>query len=87
MHYRLTGMAFWYKSEATAKGESTRELHSLNPLYMELVPDAMGGIAGYLFRAKGQTVPFDPAEIIMFRRSHPLNDVYGLAMSRLASRS
>ena len=77
-HYRLTGQAFWLKSEANLKGERPRELYNLNPRRMEIVPDANNGIAGYLFNVNGKKIPFDVEEIMMFRRPHPNRDLHGL---------
>ncbi len=77
-HYRLTGWAFWYKSEANLKGDRPRNLYTLNPARMEIVPDPETGIKSYLFHVDGRTIPFDREEIMLFRRPHPNDEVLGL---------
>lgn len=77
-HYRLTGMAYWYKSEANLKGDRPRNLYTLNPKNVEIVPDPETGIKGYLFNVNGRKIPFERDEIMLFRRPHPNSDVHGL---------
>jgi HK97 family phage portal protein len=77
-HYRLTGMGFWYKSEANLSGDRPRNLYTLNPKRVEIVPDPETGIRGYLFQVDGRKIPFDNEEVILFRRPHPNHDVLGM---------
>lgn len=77
-HYRLTGMAFWYKSQANLAGDRPLNLFTLNPSRVEIVPDKMSGLKGYLYSVDGAQIPFDRQEVIMFRRPHPNHDVLGL---------
>ncbi len=77
-HYRLTGMAFWYKAEANLSGDRPSNLYTLNPRRVEIIPDPETGIKGYLFQVDGRKIPFDREEVILFRRPHPNNDVLGL---------
>lgn len=77
MHYKMTGNAFWYKAGANLNGDKPRELYSLNPKRMKVVPDDRGKVTGYLLQRNGIDVPFDPEEIIHFRRPHANNDFLG----------
>jgi HK97 family phage portal protein len=77
-HIKLTGDAFWYKSEAFA-GDRPKELFAINPKRVRIIPNKDGSIRGYLYRMdNGQETPFDQEEIIHFKRPHPDNDYHGL---------
>lgn len=78
MHLKLTGNAYWYKSEATMKGDRPKEIFALNPKRMSIVPDKNGEIIGYIYKTQGKEIPYDPDEIIHFKRPHPDNDFYGI---------
>lgn len=77
MHLKMTGNAFWYKSEANLKGDKPRSLIPLNPKRVKIVPTE-DGIRGYLLKTSNQDIPFDPEEIIHFKRPHPDNDYWGI---------
>lgn len=79
MHLKLTGSAFWYKAEVTLRGDKPRSIFPLNPKRIRIVPNkATGEVRGYLYEGDGVRIPFDPQEIIHFKRPHPNNDWWGL---------
>ena len=77
-HYRLTGVAYWLKSECDLNGNRPRNLYTLNPKRVEIVPDPETGIKGYMFRAGDRSIPLARNEVILFRRPHPNHDIAGL---------
>lgn len=80
-HVKLTGNAFWYKSEGRAADASQpKELWPLNPKKVSVVADkaGLGEITGYLYDRDGAALPLELEEVIHFRRPHPNNQWYGL---------
>lgn len=77
-HLKLTGCSIWYKAAGTLTGDRPLELYALNPKRIKFIPKHPYGVAGYLLRTSLGEVPFDPEEIIMFRRPHPDNDFLGI---------
>lgn len=78
MHLKFTGSAFWYKSDANVMGERPKEVFWLNPKRVKIIPGKQDKIAGYLYTVNGRDIPFDPSEIMHFKRPHPDNDYWGL---------
>jgi HK97 family phage portal protein len=75
---KITGSAYWYKSQATIKGDRPVELYGLNPKRVQIAVNGSGEVIGYIYRVAGNVITFDPEEIMHFRRPHPNNDYYGL---------
>ncbi len=78
IHLRLTGNAYWFKSEATIKGDRPIDLYALNPKRISIVPNSNLGIKGYIHTMGGATMPLYWEEVIHFKRPHPNNDYYGI---------
>lgn len=87
MHVKFTGNAYWYKSEALQDGSRPRNIYPIMPDRVRIVVDpnngkivgyAVSGIAGVNGQMQSITIPFDPEEIIHFKRPHPNHDFYGL---------
>jgi HK97 family phage portal protein len=78
-HLRLTGSAYWLKSEATLLGQRPKELIALNPKRVRAAVDRNGVQIGWLYRAGGRPeIGFGMDDIMHFKRPHPDNDFYGL---------
>jgi HK97 family phage portal protein len=77
-HLKLTGNAYWYKAEATLKGDRPKELFALNPKRVKVALNGQNEIIGYIYRSGGKEMTFDVEEIMHFKRPHPDNDFYGL---------
>jgi HK97 family phage portal protein len=80
-HMLLAGNAY---VEAVALGEEVRELHTLRPDRMKVVPGHDGWPEAYDYSVAGRSVRFDqPASsvppILHLTFFHPLDDHYGLA--------
>ena len=56
-----------------------REIWTLRPDRMSVVPDAAKVVAGYLYQLDGQTIPLSAIEVLHFKRWHPGSDFYGLS--------
>lgn len=81
MHLKQTGNAFWYKSEARQDGSRPKEILSLNPKRMKIIPGKDRKVAGYaltITSGRVSEIPFEPEEIMHFRVPHPNNDYWGL---------
>jgi hypothetical protein len=46
---------------------------------VSIVPDPHGYIRGYVYEVDGKRIPYEPLEIVHFKRWHPSNDYYGLS--------
>jgi HK97 family phage portal protein len=78
-HIKLTGNAFWYKSEANLAGARPKALYQLNPKLIQLVIDPKLGLIGYNYtHPRGMVIPFDREEVIHFKRPHPDKEFWGL---------
>jgi HK97 family phage portal protein len=73
----LTGNAYWFIA-GDKRGLPT-EIWHLRPDRVTIVPDEQRYIRGYLYELDGKYIPLEPAEVIHFKRWHPLNDYYGLS--------
>lgn len=73
----LNGNAYWFLA-GDALGKP-REIWSLRPDRVTIVPDETRVVGGYLYQIDGQFMPLDAIEVIHFRRWHPANDYYGLS--------
>lgn len=78
MHIKMTGNAYWLKSEPVLDGSKPLALYPLNPRRVTLVISReTGELTGY--RVSGTTSVTIPAdEVIHFKRPHPNNSWYGL---------
>ena len=78
-HLKLTGNAYWVKSEANMDGNRPRSLFALNPKRVKISVNENAGITGYLYTLpSGAQIPFEPNEVIHFKNPHPDNDWYGI---------
>ncbi len=73
----LHGNAYWFL--AGQPGGAPQEIWPLRPDRVQIVPDAVRGVRGYLYEVDGRYIPLDAAEVVHFRRWHPANDYYGLS--------
>ena len=78
MHLKILGNAFIYKSETDLNGNRPKELYIINPKRMKIVPGTTTKIKGYVYSVNGNEVPFEPNEIMHFKRPHPDNEYWGL---------
>ncbi len=78
IHLELTGNAFWYLA-MNSLGKPA-EIWVIPPDRMRVVPSEDGLIKGYLYEFAGQTIAFEPAEIIHFKFPHPTNRYYGMGV-------
>jgi HK97 family phage portal protein len=86
-HLLLAGNAY---VEAVALGATVRELYTLRPDRMRVVPGADGWAEAYEYTATGRTVRFDQAQspvppILHLTCLHPLDDHYGLSALEAAA--
>ncbi len=73
----LHGNAYWFL--AGQPGGAPQEIWPLRPDRVQIVPDAVRGVRGYVYEVDGRRIPLDAAEVVHFRRWHPANDYYGLS--------
>lgn len=85
------GQAFWILENGvagrTAAQVAPKELWWANPAKMKVVPDPVGYIKGYLYEDQGNTLAFDPADVIWLKYDNPADEFSGLspiASARLA---
>ena len=85
------GQAFWVLENGvegrTAAQSAPREIWWANPSKMTVVPDPVRYIKGYLYEDQGQTIAFDPADVIWLKYDNPADEFSGLspiASARLA---
>lgn len=88
MHHFLSGNAFWVKVRA-ANGRDVVELWPLRPDRMRIIPDKDTYIKGYIYEIAGTQYPLDTADVLHFKKPHPLYDYWGFsplipAMRRVA---
>lgn len=77
MHLKFTGNAFIAKMRDG--GTKPRALYPMNPKRVKIIPDNKGNVIGYtLDVGSGTLLPFDPDDVIHFRRFHPNNDFWGI---------
>lgn len=73
----LTGNAYWFLvGDATGQ---PAQIWPLRPDRVSIVPDPQGYIRGYVYEVDGKRIPYEPLEIVHFKRWHPANDYYGLS--------
>lgn len=78
-HLKLTGWAFWLKVQPTLAGDRPRELWPLNPKRVRpVLSQQTGELIGWKYRVGSQDIPYTLDEVMVFRRPHPDNDIYGL---------
>lgn len=73
----IHGNAYWFL--AGQPGGAPQELWPLRPDRVQIVPDPVRGVRGYVYTVDGRDIPLDAAEVVHFRRWHPANDYYGLS--------
>lgn len=73
----LTGNAYWFIA-GDASG-LPREIWTLRPDRVTIVPDARRYVRGFLYELDGVQIPLDALEVVHFKRWHPNNDYYGLS--------
>lgn len=73
----IHGNAYWFL--AGQPGGAPQEIWPLRPDRVQVVPDAVRGVRGYVYEVDGRRLPLDAAEVVHFRRWHPANDYYGLS--------
>ncbi len=73
----IHGNAYWFL--AGQPGGVPQELWPLRPDRVQVVPDAIRGVRGYIYEVEGRRIPLDAAEVVHFRRWHPASDHYGLS--------
>jgi HK97 family phage portal protein len=85
------GQAFWILENGvagrTAAQVAPKELWWANPANVKVVPDPVGYIKGYLYEDQGNTLAFDPADVIWLKYDNPVDEFAGLspiASARLA---
>jgi HK97 family phage portal protein len=86
MQLLVCGNAFWAKDEANNAGQKPKRLVPLNPKRMSIIIDVRNGVIGYVYRPVyaqdranfSQPIPFEPHEIVHFRKPNPDNDFWGL---------
>jgi len=64
-----------------------RELYTLRPDRMTVIPDPVEMVGGYEYRAGGSVVKFPVAQILHLPLFHPTNDWYGLSPIQVAGRA
>jgi len=83
-HIKYTGNAYWFKDQATVKGDRPLALWPLNPKRVSIDTGKMTGqgggrIVAYDYACDGRApLKFAPQQIIHFKRPHPNNDYYGI---------
>ena len=76
-YYALTGNAYWWLNKV---GSTVAELWLLPPHKVQPVPDGRQYLRGYLYdTGQGTPIPLELAEVVHFRRFHPLNSFVGLS--------
>ena len=78
----LTGNAYWLLSGTDG---TPQQIWPLRPDRVSVVPDADTYVRGYVYEVDGVRVPLEAAEVIHFKRWHPLNDYYGLSALEAAA--
>ena len=76
-YLELTGNAYWFIA-GDARGRPA-QIWVLRPDRVTIVPDERHYIRGYVYEVDGKQLPFEPVEIVHFKRWHPTNDYYGLS--------
>jgi HK97 family phage portal protein len=84
-YFQLAGNAYLERVGPSRRDAAPKELWSLRPDRMQIIPGAQGLPKGYMYAANGQekTWKVDPitgdCEVLHVRRFHPLHDWYGLS--------
>lgn len=81
MDKKLAGNAYLVKARAKGFPDSMPiELWRLRPDRVKVLPDPQKFIAGYEYRVTGtgESVIFQPQDVIHFKTRNPLNDYYGM---------
>ncbi|MCA9889154.1 MAG: phage portal protein [Anaerolineae bacterium] len=73
----LTGNAYWYLT-GNNRGQPA-QIWPLRADRVSIVPDPQGYVRGYVYEVDGKRIPYEPLEIVHFKRWHPANDYYGLS--------
>jgi HK97 family phage portal protein len=70
----LHGDAYW-----SIETNGTKEIYSLRPDRMRIIPDAKEYVGGYIYTVNNVKIPYEPEEIIHFKLFNPQDDYYGLS--------
>lgn len=71
--------------QAFSRNSQPRELYVLRPDRMRILPDPVELVAGYEYRAGGQSVNFPRDQILHIKMFNPLDDFYGLSPVQVAA--
>jgi HK97 family phage portal protein len=83
-YLELDGNAFWYL--VRNGGRAISEIWYLNPVQTHVVKDRTNFIKAYVFTTEtGEKVPFEPEEIIHFKRFNPQNQYRGIGTVQAAA--
>ena len=63
-----------------------KELYSVRPDRMKVIPGGKQLVSGYQYEVAGQKVPFNFNQILHLKLFHPLDDFYGLSPLEVASK-
>ena len=78
-HYSITGNAFWWLNKTHAAAPPD-EIWCLPANRVRPVPDGRMYLRGYIYETDwGEQWPLDIAEVVHFKRFHPLNQFVGLS--------
>jgi len=88
-HLYLSGNAYIECVGASASkpngGVKPRELYTLRPDRMRVLPHPVNLIAGYEYHVGSETVRFTPDRLLHLKLFHPLDDWYGLSPVQVAA--
>jgi HK97 family phage portal protein len=73
----LAGNAYFYWFSAA--GGAPTEVHLLEPYYMQVIPGASKGVAGYTYRYQGHEYRLSPEQVTHFKTPNPFNRYYGMS--------
>jgi HK97 family phage portal protein len=76
-YYALTGNAYWWVNRV---GNTPVEVWTLPPHKVKPVPDGRMFLRGYIYEPEpSKEIPLELAEVVHFKRFHPLNSFVGLS--------
>jgi len=84
-HLDLTGNAYWFL--AADKLDAVREIWTLRPDRMKVLPNPQRVVGGYEYRNGSEKLTFSPDEVIHFKYPNPSDDWYGYSPLQAAADS
>jgi phage portal protein BeeE len=60
-------------------GAMPQQLYRMRPDRTSVVCDKTKWVTGYQFSVAGETLLYEPEEVLHFKTPHPMNDFYGLS--------